>query len=365
MHRQPRTAPTPAPSAVPDSARLATCVSNLRRGAIALRRPRRLWVRPRDGLACFSPWRDLVPLIQLLRQEFGAEMDEDDRRWLSDLEAVADCRPLLAVAGLAPLGWIGFHGFVWLAEGRLVGNVTLMRRSTHSWLLANVVTDPQWRRLGIGRRLVTAAMDWARERGIARLELEVRTDNEPAQALYQSLGFERAYAVARLSCPHSRRLGRLCAEATAEGVLVRSWLPADRSAVQGALAAAGIHDQADTAGPLAAAFRRHPAWPDAGVSLAGRRTVGLVAVADGRVHAVLVAEIASSGGSHRLEMACHPAWRGKLEAPLLTAALAKVATAPDGRLEVRLRTEEEPASDWLLAQGLTRTRTMDRLAIRL
>jgi ribosomal protein S18 acetylase RimI-like enzyme len=42
---------------------------------------------------------------------------------------------------------------------------------------------------GLGRALVSAAIDRARERGCRRIELDTAEENEPALALYRSLGF--------------------------------------------------------------------------------------------------------------------------------------------------------------------------------
>ena len=42
---------------------------------------------------------------------------------------------------------------------------------------------------GLGRALVSAAIDRARERGCRRLELDTAADNATAQGLYRSLGF--------------------------------------------------------------------------------------------------------------------------------------------------------------------------------
>jgi ribosomal protein S18 acetylase RimI-like enzyme len=48
---------------------------------------------------------------------------------------------------------------------------------------------PEYRRQGLGRRLVTQAIRASREAGIERIELEVFASNEPAIALYQASGF--------------------------------------------------------------------------------------------------------------------------------------------------------------------------------
>jgi RimJ/RimL family protein N-acetyltransferase len=50
---------------------------------------------------------------------------------------------------------------------------------------------PEVRGHGVGARLVRAAVDAARERGIERIELEVFASNTRALQLYERLGFER------------------------------------------------------------------------------------------------------------------------------------------------------------------------------
>lgn len=43
---------------------------------------------------------------------------------------------------------------------------------------------------GLGRRLLTLAIDRARARGLERIELSVLHDNDPARTLYERLGFQ-------------------------------------------------------------------------------------------------------------------------------------------------------------------------------
>ncbi len=50
---------------------------------------------------------------------------------------------------------------------------------------------PEWRRQGIGRRLLDACLALARNSGIEKVELEVFSDNIGAIKLYESLGFSR------------------------------------------------------------------------------------------------------------------------------------------------------------------------------
>lgn len=56
--------------------------------------------------------------------------------------------------------------------------------------ITNIAVRPDLRRTGLGRAVVTALLDRARESSVVDVFLEVRVSNEPALALYRSLGFE-------------------------------------------------------------------------------------------------------------------------------------------------------------------------------
>lgn len=55
--------------------------------------------------------------------------------------------------------------------------------------LESIVVRASARRMGLGAHLCRAVIDWCRRRGAASLELEVRSANLPARALYERLGF--------------------------------------------------------------------------------------------------------------------------------------------------------------------------------
>ena len=71
-------------------------------------------------------------------------------------------------------------GFVagWIVEDELHINTLASRRD--------------YRRIGVGRSLMEAAIDEARYRGALSVLLEVRASNEAAQLLYRNLGFKFA-----------------------------------------------------------------------------------------------------------------------------------------------------------------------------
>jgi putative acetyltransferase len=88
------------------------------------------------------------------------------------------------------------HAAVFVAEqdSRIVGRLSVGRdphpASAHVADLGLMVAI-EARRQGIGRALLQAAVDWAHEVGVRKLELHVFPWNHAAIALYDAFGFER------------------------------------------------------------------------------------------------------------------------------------------------------------------------------
>ena len=80
-------------------------------------------------------------------------------------------------------------GIVVEDEGLLVGFLTGMLVADE-FHLHNMAVHPDFRGRGIGRELMTAVESMCHEKGIHRIQLEVREDNEIARHLYLSSGFE-------------------------------------------------------------------------------------------------------------------------------------------------------------------------------
>ena len=77
-----------------------------------------------------------------------------------------------------------------LREGQMVGFLICSRYDT-VWHIMNVAVDPDRRRQGIARRLLTALLRRIDVEG-ARFTLEVRESNTGAIALYERFGFRAA-----------------------------------------------------------------------------------------------------------------------------------------------------------------------------
>jgi len=85
---------------------------------------------------------------------------------------------LLALDDGAPVGMAGI--------AREIG-----QRRRHRATLWGVWLDPAHRGRGVGRRLVQGALDWAAERDVRAVYLEVVENEDPSWSLYGRLGFVR------------------------------------------------------------------------------------------------------------------------------------------------------------------------------
>ena len=84
--------------------------------------------------------------------------------------------------------------FVAELDGKLVGRLSLARDqnpASHHVADLGLMVDAGYRRRGVGRALLGAAVEWAPEHGVAKLELHVFPWNEAAIALYERFGFKQ------------------------------------------------------------------------------------------------------------------------------------------------------------------------------
>jgi GNAT superfamily N-acetyltransferase len=105
---------------------------------------------------------------------------------------------------LGHLGWIGWllnywflpsaarpYGFLWEADGRVVGNANLSKVEGYPgrWALSNVAVHTDYRRQGIARELVKASIDLVRNLSGNVILLQADRDSPETQVLYASFGF--------------------------------------------------------------------------------------------------------------------------------------------------------------------------------
>jgi ribosomal-protein-alanine N-acetyltransferase len=83
----------------------------------------------------------------------------------------------------------GVHGLIDPGACDGGGGLILVRRAADEAEILTLATMPEARRQGIGRRMLAAALTWAKEAGARRVFLEVSDANAPARALYAAAGF--------------------------------------------------------------------------------------------------------------------------------------------------------------------------------
>ena len=155
---------------------------------------------PARGLRPINSMRDLVGITTLIEHAFAEDMDANGRahmremRWMGTLFGWMDW--------LASPGQGLMPGYMWIEDGRIVGNVTVRQLSMfgHGWMIGNVAVAPEWRGRGIGRQLMDAGIELVRHNHGEWIALQVRTDNDVARKLYQTLGFADTGEMVYLEC---------------------------------------------------------------------------------------------------------------------------------------------------------------------
>lgn len=152
-----------------------------------------------DGLRPVNLRTDLAPLADLIEIAFADSMDGSGRSAVREMRSLSRMRPTMHILlGVNDLIEGISLGYVWIADGKLVGNVSIYPADIPSslgrtWIIANVAVHPDYRGRGIATELMRASMDTIRRKGVATI-LQVDAHNHVAQHLYERLGFVRERA---------------------------------------------------------------------------------------------------------------------------------------------------------------------------
>lgn len=74
-------------------------------------------------------------------------------------------------------------------DGQIAGRIKMLRWWNQFAYVEDLVVNPGYRGLGLGRALLERGIQWAREGHFPGVMLETQDDNVPACTLYQSCGF--------------------------------------------------------------------------------------------------------------------------------------------------------------------------------
>ncbi|MEO8084822.1 MAG: GNAT family N-acetyltransferase [Ardenticatenales bacterium] len=328
-----------------------------------------------DGLLRFELSRDLAPAIDLLEIGFGDDLEARDRRWLKDLAALSSAGPLMSLLLHAIPGAIeGLGGFVCYDNGRLIGNASLLRAGLDTWVIANVVTHPNYRRQGIAGRLMHSALETARTRGARRIQLQVRDTNDAAKKLYVDLGFRTVGATTLLRLPSGidgigPDIRAAAASAAAEDfsatpdLRVVPWRRSAEGRATRLLVRAGEAVRASPPSIVRQTARRGALKGRVDDWLHSRTRHRLAVVAQGDHRALGVVDAYSYGGPHRIDIVVDPSWRGHVERALVAACIERLADAPPQDVEADAPGRDGPLSAVLEAVGFVPVRTLERLEL--
>ena len=144
--------------------------------------------------------RDLKQVAALIEQAFGPELDAGGWAALRELRVAARLGPLFSLLTSDTVPGMTLSGFVWVEDGKVVGNVTTQPVPQHHsrYLIANVAVDKAYRGRGIARELMRIVLKHIEEQGAQWAVLQVRTDNDIARGMYQRLSFSELMEEHRL-----------------------------------------------------------------------------------------------------------------------------------------------------------------------
>ena len=294
----------------------------------------------REGLRPVDMSRDLPQVIELLRMVFGESLDGDGHQVFGDSGS-----PTVQglVYRLHPAAARLSNGYVWEANGKIVGNATLL--TTRAWdryLVANVAVHPAYRRQGIARRLMEAITTHVENRGGRVILLQVVKDNQSAIDLYKSLGYVSIANMATWYTSASRLreiqpVGRGEAEPAIELLSARDW----REAYE--LDTAHVQADLNWPEPLQPDAYRRGIWHKFTDFLNARQSETWT-TSDSRGRLTGLASIYGEWGrSYQLTLRVRPDWAGQLERPLLAKAIRRLHYLP--RRNVRI---DHPEADELV-----------------
>ncbi len=276
------------------------------------------------GARPFDPTRDLTGVARLLEEAFRSEHTFP----LSDAPILREFGIALWTMSYAPVFPENVSGFVWLEDGRIVGNVTLSPDEGRfdRFLISNVAVKPSYRRQGIARALMEMAIDHIRGRGAQWVLLNVRPQNFGAIKLYRDLGFQEIEMRGdwSLSLPLSPYRDIPAPD-------LRPLRASDQSAVAELIRAATPEQVQQFRTPRWTEFG--PTWEDRVTEsisdfFIGQFTRRWVAERDGSMAAVLMVRGQRLITPHRITVHVHPAARGQFENSLVTYALHELSRIP-------------------------------------
>jgi GNAT superfamily N-acetyltransferase len=130
-----------------------------------------------------AEFEQLLPLIGSYQRFYEVEDVDEERNRSFFRRFLAPSEDGMLIGARAGGRFLGFACLYWHFSSTLAAETVLMN---------DLYVEPDTRGKGIGRLLIEASREVARERGAAHLEWATAPDNHTAQRLYDSTGAKRS-----------------------------------------------------------------------------------------------------------------------------------------------------------------------------
>jgi ribosomal protein S18 acetylase RimI-like enzyme len=306
--------------------------------------------------------RDLRPVAELIAEAFKDDMDPNGERSIREMKTMGRWAWLYGwLDALAPPGEGMAPGFVWVEDGRIVGNASIRRISLHrrGWLIGNVAVDPAWRRRGIARALMHAAIDMARRNRADWIVLQVRSDSVAARDLYLSMNFQTLGET--IQYRRTRYVAVPQAQSPVEGQLRRA-RSSDMDFIY-ALAQRAIPDELRLTEPLRRVDFSLGFESNLFNRLRGRASAWWVIDTGSGLRGAAHIEAPRAPDDGRLRLWLAPERSGFYEEPLLRAALTSIGQAAQRPIIASVTAQNEPARRALENAGFSVLRRLTHMRL--
>lgn len=305
-----------------------------------------------------NPSRDLRQVALLLEEAFRQDLGAL-HSW-SRIPLVREIGAALISTAFMPVPTESLRGFVYEEDGHIWGNVTLTLDDSRDrrWMISNVAVAEKFRRRGIARQLMMAAVDEARARNAQWVILNVRPWNEGAVRLYEALGFETVDTETQYVRTRTKGFA-------AESLPLRRLRNEElRPAYE--LTKAGMNERLR--------LFRPPALSDFGVRLEDRMTEATLDFfilqsterygyfENGVLLGTVTLHAQRLGSPHKADIRVLPAARGRLENGLMAAALQRLNTFPARDIDMRVLASHQELVHTVADAGFIPTRGLTLMA---
>jgi len=271
-----------------------------------------------SGLRPADLRRDMPGIAALMEICFA---DTLDHHLAQEMRMLSNSGLLSWFVGAVAPSWQ--FGFVWVEEGRIVGNISTQpsEYDSRTWLIANVAVHPDYRRRGYARALTEAATRLAQEQHGVRVLLQVNRNNTDAHRLYEGLGF----ASLTLRTTWQRQRSAEPGAIPLPGVELRP-ARADEWPIEFEFAVKHRPEGYNWPKPLRRGDWRPSLWRAITQFFNGQREERWVAVETTTGNIVGNARLElGSGAKDQIGFLIRPDWAGRLERPLLAVALRRLS----------------------------------------